>query len=315
MEMDLRHMRYFIAVADELHFTRAAEALRIAQPALSKQIRDLEDEVGATLLNRTGRRITLSDAGRVFYERATLALQAAESALVETRRAQRGETGKIVIGFFEQSAYTLLPPILRAYRQGFPDVDVQLRWLSVTTQGDALRRGDTDVAFMRSIAKLGPSTDGFGDLATCKLHREKFVLAIPETHHLRERVTVPIAACANEMFVGYTETFAPDFHAMVMRLCAIHGFSPKLSLEVGQSYTLLGLVSAGTGIAFVPASVQRMKFEGVLFKRLDDEMPEIEIYLAWRARKPSALLAAFIDTAQATVTENILPRDPSFIVT
>jgi DNA-binding transcriptional LysR family regulator len=312
--MDLRHMRYFIAVADELHFTRAAEKLRIAQPALSKQIRDLEDEVGATLLNRSGRSISLSDAGRVFYERASLALQAAEAALVETRRAQRGETGKIAIGFFEQSAYTLLPPILRAYRLSFPDVDVQLRWLSVTAQCDALRRGDTDVAFIRSIANLGP-IDGLDQLSAIKLHREKFVLAIPEAHHLRARETVKIAECANEPFVGYPEAFAPDFHAMVMRQCALHGFSPRLSLEVGQSYTLLGLVSAGTGIAFVPASAQKMKFEGVLFKRLDDELPEIEIYLAWRAQKPSALLAAFIDTAQATVCKNILPRDPSFIVT
>jgi DNA-binding transcriptional LysR family regulator len=314
MEMDLRHMRYFIAVADELHFTRAAEKLRIAQPALSKQIRDLEDEVGATLLNRSGRSISLSDAGRVFYERASLALQAAESALVETRRAQRGETGKIAIGFFEQSGYMLLPPILRAYRQSFPDVDVQLRWLSVTAQCDALRRGDTDAAFFRSIANLGP-IDGLDKLSAIKLHREKFVLAIPEAHPWRERETVKIAECANESFVGYTEAFAPDFHAMVMRLCALNGFSPRLSLEVGQSYTLLGLVSAGTGIAFVPASAQKMKFEGVLFKRLDDELPEIEIYLAWRAQQPSALLAAFIDTAQARVCTNILPRDPSFIVT
>jgi DNA-binding transcriptional LysR family regulator len=110
MIMDLRHMRYFVAVADELHFTKAAERLHLAQPALSKQIRDLEDELGATLLVRTGRKIALSDAGRVFYEKASQILRDTESTIIETKRAQRGETGKIAVGFFEQTAYTLCHP-------------------------------------------------------------------------------------------------------------------------------------------------------------------------------------------------------------
>jgi DNA-binding transcriptional LysR family regulator len=313
--MDLRHMRYFIAVADELHFTRAANVLHIAQPALSKQIRDLEDELGVTLLNRSGRRITLSEAGQVFYEKASQILRSAESSIVETRRAQRGETGKIALGFFEQTAYTLLPPILRTYRQHFPEVNIQLRWYSVTEQINALMRGDIDVAFMRSISNVDRSLDSVDGLAKCKLYREQFVLAIPASHRFEEKDTVRIRDCVDEAFISYTESFAPDFYAMIMRLCAIQGFSPNTSLEVGQTYTLLGLVSAGVGIAFVPASAQKMKFEGVIFKRLEDELPDIEIHLAWKQSNPSAPLAAFIRTAQETITERFLAGDPVFIQT
>jgi DNA-binding transcriptional LysR family regulator len=299
--MDLRHLRYFVAVANELHFTRAAKALHIAQPALSKQIRDLEEELGVTLLIRSGRRITLSDAGQLFYEKAKQILRATESAVVETRCVQRGEAGKIAIGFFEQTAYTLLPPILRAYRQRFPEVDVQLRWYLVTEQTDALARGDIDVAFIRTITSGDQFVDGAEELARCTLHREQIVLAIPTNHHFGARDGVKIKECANETFVGYTERFAPDFYGMIMRLCAIQGFSPKISLEVGQTYTLLGLVSAGVGVAFVPASAQKMKFEGVIFKQLEDELPDIEIFLAWPQNKPSAQLAAFVRIAQETI--------------
>jgi DNA-binding transcriptional LysR family regulator len=315
MIMDLRHMRYFVAVADELHFTKAAERLHLAQPALSKQIRDLEDELGATLLVRTGRKIALSDAGRVFYEKASQILRDTESAVIETKRAQRGETGKIAVGFFEQTAYTLLPPILRAYRQDFPEVNIQLRWYSVTGQHDALTKGNVDVAFIRFINDGGRAVSPSENLTMHKLHREKFVLAVPVSHPFANRESVATKECADEPFVGYTESFAPDFHAMIMRLCAMSGFLPKTSLEVGQTYTLLGLVSAAVGIAFVPASAQKMKFEGVIFKRLKDELPDIEIYLAWTQRKPSASLAAFVQTAEKVITARSLAGDASFILT
>lgn len=313
--MDLRHMRYFIAVANELHFTRAAETLRIAQPAISRQIKDLEEEIGAPLITRSGRGIALTHAGRVFYERAMVALQAAESAVVETRRAQRGEIGSIAVGFFEQSAYTLLPPILRSYRSKFPDVDIQLRLFTVTEQHQALHRGDTDVALIRSIENIEQSVKVLADFDRHMLYREKFVMAIPENHHFNELESVPLSACAHEMFVGYASMEAPDFHAMLMKVCASHGYAPRMSLEVGQSYTLIGLISAGTGIALVPASMQKMKFEGVLFKPLADELPDVEIYLAWRKGKATPLLSGFINTALELTHGDIRPRDPSFIIT
>ncbi len=313
--MDLRHMRYFIAVANELHFTKAAETLRIAQPAISRQIKDLEEEIGAPLITRSGRRIALTHAGRVFYDRAMLALQAAESAVVETQRAQRGEIGSIAVGFFEQSAYTLLPPILRSYRSKFPGVDIQLRLFTVTQQARALLSGDTDVALVRTIKNFDQSAKVLADFDSHMLYREKFVMAIPETHHFSKRESVSLSACKHEMFVGYARTMAPDFHAMVMKVCASHGYSPRISLEVGQSYTLIGLISAGTGIALVPASMQKMKFEGVLFKRLADELPDVEIHLVWRKGKISPLLSGFVNTATELTYEHIRPRDPSFIIT
>lgn len=312
--MNLRHMRYFIAVADELHFTKAAERLHLAQPALSKQIRDLEEELGVTLLVRTGRTIELSDAGRVFYEKASQILRATESTIIETQRAQRGETGKIAVGFFEQTAYTLLPPILQAYREDFPDVNIQMRWYSVLEQQEALNQGNVDVAFIRSIKDGSRFASHPENITMRKLHREQFVLAAPVSHPFSSRESVAIKECAVESFVGYTENFAPDFYAMIQRLCAKSGFLPKTSLEVGQTYTLLGLVSAGVGIAFVPASAQKMKFEGVIFKPVKDELPDIEIYLAWTQRKPSPALGAFIQTAERVVTARSLAGDVSFIL-
>ena len=152
--MDLRHLRYFIAVAEELHFTRAARRLHIAQPPMSRQIRELEEELGVTLFNRTRRQVELTDAGQVFLIKARQVLRAAESAVLETQRAERGETGKLAVGFFEQTAYTLLPPILRAFNQRFPEVDVQLRWFPVIDQVEALEQGEVDIAFVRPVADL-----------------------------------------------------------------------------------------------------------------------------------------------------------------
>ncbi len=292
--MDLRHLRYFIAVAEELHFTKAAERLHIAQPPLSKQIRQLEAEMGVTLLQRTNRHIELTDAGRVFLEKAKQILLATSSAVTETQRTQRGEIGKLAVGFFEHTSYTLLPPILRAYRQRYPTVDVQLRWFPVIEQVNALERGDVDISFIRPVAK-------FDDIASETLLKERFVLALPSDHRLASADAVNLKDCAEERFIVYTQRLAPDFYAMISRLCAVAGFVPQIALEVGQVYTTLGLVSSGAGIAFVPESVQRVRFENVTYKPLKGRQPKIEVLLAWKQSNPSTLVTAFVETAKRAV--------------
>jgi DNA-binding transcriptional LysR family regulator len=292
--MDLRHLRYFIAVAEELHFTRAAERLHIAQPPLSKQIRQLEAEIGVTLLQRTNRHIELTDAGRVFLEKAKQILAATSSAVTETQRTQRGEIGKLAVGFFEHTSYTLLPPILRAYRQRYPTVEVQLRWFPVVEQVNALLRGDIDISFVRPVSE-------FDGIASETILKEPFVLALPSDHPLAEVDAVDLRLCAEERYIIYNQRLAPDFYAMISRLCAVAGFVPQIALEVGQVYTTLGLVSSGAGIAFVPESVQRVRFENVTYKPLKGRQPEIEVLLAWKQSNPSTLLTAFLDTAKRAV--------------
>lgn len=292
--MDLRHLRYFIAVAEELNFTRAADRLHIAQPPLSQQIRQLEEEVGVTLLHRTKRHVELSEAGQVFLDHARQILRSTEVAAVQARRAQRGEIGRLSVGFFEHMSYTLLPPIFRAYRERFPDVDMDVRWFPVIGQADALRRGDVDISFMR------PGTDS-EDITTEVLVTEPFVIAVPASHPFATEDSLSLRDCAAERFVMYTPHLAPDFHDMILRMCATAGFTPRVALEVGQVYTCLGLVSSGIGLAFVPSSVQRIHLDHVVYKPLRSRSLPVEVMLGWRTTNTSPLIGAFVETAKEVI--------------
>lgn len=294
--MDMRHLRYFIAVAEELHFTKAAARLNISQPPLSRQILELEQELGVTLLNRTRRHIELSNAGHVFLEKARQILRAADSAIVEAQRAQRGEVGRLAVGFFEQTAYTLLPPILRAFQERFPAVEVQLRWFPVVEQVQALMRGEIDIAFVRPVVDL----EG---IAKEMLLREPFVLAVPGTHAFAMRDIVSIKDCAEERIINYTQKLAPDYHAGINLACARAGFIPQASLEVGQVYTALGLVSSGVGLAFVPSSVQRLRFDNLVYKPLREKQLQSEAFLAWTHPSPSPLLMEFVESSKQVMKE------------
>ena len=299
--MDLRHLRYFIAVAEELHFTRAARRLHIAQPPLSRQIRELEGELGVSLFNRTLRQVELTDAGQVFLFKARQVLRAAEAAVLETQRAERGETGKLAVGFFEQTAYTLLPPILRAFSERFPEVDVQLRWFPVIGQIEALEQGEVDIAFVRPVADLSAVSKQL-------LLTEDFVVAVPASHRFAALDAVSIDECRDERIINYTQHLAPDYHAAIMRACALAGFVPKRPLDVGQVYTALGLVSAGVGLAFAPASVQRVRFDGLVYKPLRGQPLESVTYLAWLQPAPSILLRRFVETAMQVMEETASGR-------
>jgi|LNAP01.1.fsa_nt_gb DNA-binding transcriptional LysR family regulator len=293
--MNLRHMRYFIAVAEELSFTQAALRLHIAQPPLSQQIRQLEEELGVTLLQRTKRHVQLTDAGQIFYIHAKQILRATDVAALEAQRAERGEIGTLAVGFFEHMSYTLLPPIYRAFCERFPDVEVVLRWFPVVDQADALLRGDVDIAFMRP-------TSQFDGISTETLLTEPFVLAIPEHHPLASQDSVSLSQCATERFVLYAPKLAPDFHTMIYRLCAEAGFTPNAALEVGQIYACLGLVSSGVGLALVPSSVQRIHLEHLTYRPIQGQTSLVKVMLGWRSSNTSPLLQSFIDTAKEVMT-------------
>ncbi|MEC4722736.1 LysR substrate-binding domain-containing protein [Noviherbaspirillum sp. CPCC 100848] len=289
--MELRHLRYFLTVAQTLNFTKAAERLNIAQPPLSRQIRELEQEIGIELFKRLGRRIFLTSAGQVFADRARSILSATDAAVVDSQRAARGEIGHIAVGFFEHIAYTLLPPLLREYQQRFPAVTVELRWFTSAEQVNALTRGDIDLAFVRSIP---PDAD----LNSALVLEEPFYVAIAKDHPLATKRQISITDCAPLRVINYKKDVAPDYHAIISQLCAYAGFAPSPLFEVGQIYASLGLVSSGFGVTLVPASVQQVHMNNVVYRPLREALPKSKLILAWKDPAPSAALNAFVQLAE-----------------
>lgn len=288
--MELRHLRYFLAVAETLNVTKAAQLLHIAQPPLSRQISQLEQELGVQLFNRVGRRLVLTAAGQVFADRARNILAAADAAVIDSQRAARGEVGRLAVGFFEHIAYTLLPPLLREYQQRFATVTVDLRWFTSSEQFNALARGDVDLAFVRSI----PADTGLNGVL---LYQEPFYVAIAKDHPLAAKRQLSIKDCAQLRVINYQKSVAPDYHAIINQLCALAGFSPSPRFEMGQIYASLGLVSAGFGVTLVPASVQRVHMENVVYRPLREQHAKSALYLAWKDTNASATLTAFVELA------------------
>lgn len=296
--MELRHLRYFLAVAKHLNFTKAAEALHMAQPPLSRQIKELEEEIGVTLFERQGKRISLSSAGEVFAERASRILAAASSAVVDSKRAARGEVGRIAIGFFEHIAYTLLPPLLRTFQQQYPAVTVEMRWFSSSEQIDALTRGDIDLAFVRSVP-------AGSELNSVLLLREPFYIAVAKDNPLAKKSKISIKDCINLRVINYKKDVAPDYHSIINQLCGRAGFSPSPEFETGQIYASLGLVSADFGITLVPASVQRTNIDNVVYRPLREQHAMSDLYLVWKDHTKIDVLNNFVKLAQDISTKSI----------
>ncbi len=286
--MELRYLRYFVAVAEELSFTRAAERLNIAQPPLSQQIRRLEARLGVTLLRRSKRRVELTEAGRVFLRQAYQAIQSLEEGILLAQRADRGEIGRLAVGILVYISYTLIPPILREFRAQFPEVHVELRFLTNTLQIAALLSGQVDVCFVR------PPIDN-PDIASKLISRERFILAMPATHPLAGKSAVSIKQFKNDPFIMYVRELGPTFCSSLVQFCAKAGFSPKVALEVSQINAAVGLVGAGIGVALVPQSMNQLHFDNVVYRPLVERAPNVDVLLAWQAGRPSELLKSFIE--------------------
>ncbi|MBW4422624.1 MAG: LysR family transcriptional regulator [Myxacorys californica WJT36-NPBG1] len=291
--MELRHLHYFIAVAEELHFSRAAERLGISQPPLSQQIRSLEDELGVKLFERTKRHVQLTEAGKVFLERSYLVLAQLEQAIEVTQRIGRGEVGRLAIGFVDSATYTLLPDILRVFREQFPAIELRLHELTTAQQIHALHQNQIDVGVVRSaITEPGLSTK-------CVL-QESLVLALPQTHLLSAQVKVSVSTLADESFILFPAKLGPVFYEQIIQICQQAGFRPKVAQEAVQMQTIIGLVAAGLGIAFVPASLQNFHRSGVIYRPLQEQTPQTGLYLAWRQHDSSPVIRAFLGLAQKT---------------
>jgi DNA-binding transcriptional LysR family regulator len=261
--IELRRLRYLVTVADEGHVTRAAERLGIAQPPLTRQIRQLEAELGVTLFDRLPRGMQVTEAGRVVVEEARDLLARAERIKETARRAAHGEQGRLAVGYTSSAAFhPFVTQQIRAFRAARPGVVLALAEDGTPELAQALRDERLDAAFLRST-----STDTAG-LALEPLLEEKMVAAAPASHPLAQVAKATLADLADETFVFYRRPAGPGLYDAIMAACLAAGFSPNVGQEAPRMASTLSLVASGLGVAIVPASMQRMNVEGVVFVRL-----------------------------------------------
>lgn len=288
--MELRHLRAFAAVAEELHFGRAAARLHMAQPPLSQQVKQLEQDLGVLLLQRTTRQVRLTNAGAVFLEHARRVLAEADRARESVLLAEQGERGQIRVGLTGVTTWRLLPRMTRSYRQRYPLVRLELHPAVFSgAQLSALVDGSIDVGFLRAPV---PST-----LASRILFDEPLVAVLPEEHPLAGSPSVALADLAGENFVSYPARQGSSLRDTALQACASVGFAPRIAQEAPDTYTVVALVGAAVGVALLPASAERLQLEGVVFRPVTGADVAVPIALAWRRDDPSPVLAGFLDVA------------------
>lgn len=291
--MELRHLRYFLAVAEELNLTRAAERLGISQPPLTQQIKALEAELGVALLDRTAYRIELTDAGRIFAAEAARILGEARSAVQAARQAARGVTGRVRVGFTESASFnSLVTSTLRSFRSAYPAVEVSLEEHPSTELIVALREGRIDAAFVRPPL---PSERG---LALELLEKEPLVAAVPSGHPLASRQDVDLASLAAETFILYPRAVRPGLADTVVAACEAAGFTPRVGQYAPQLSSTINLVAASLGISIVPESMRCLQARVVAYLPLRGEPLHALLGMAYRSVEGSAVVRNFIEVAR-----------------
>ncbi|HEY4345530.1 MAG TPA: LysR substrate-binding domain-containing protein [Parvibaculum sp.] len=291
--MELRHFRYFVYLAEELHFGRAAKRLGVSQPPLSQQIQIMEQEIGARLFERTNRRVELTEVGRMFLPEARAALDQAAHALAVARRAHHGEIGEITIGMTASTPFTgSVTKAILAYRQSYPDVRLTMSEMPSPLQIEALNSGSLQVGFIRGA--------GLPDLpigiASTEIFEDRLVLALHEDHPLsRTGKAITMQELAEEPFVFYSRGLGAGFHEQWLGLCHRAGFEPKIAQEVHELSTLLGFIAAGLGISAVAASLQALHVEHVVYRPLEAADATTKMWLIHDKKKLSSPCKAFID--------------------
>ncbi|MGD6751779.1 LysR substrate-binding domain-containing protein [Streptomyces sp. BH105] len=290
--MELKHLTGFVAVAEELHFGRAAERLHIAQSPLSQQIKLLERDLGVKLFDRTTRTVRLTSAGQALVEPARRLLADASSVRRTVRAAHLGEVGRVSVGFAGASSYAALPLLTRAVTSQLPGIELVLE--GQTYSGEALRRvtdGTLDLGFVALPVRRG--------ITARVVRMERLVLALPDSHPLADRAEVPVRALADEPIVTFPLSRESAVRDAMVQACHDAGFAPRIAQEAPDSYNMLALVGAGVGVAVVVESARNIHLEHVVFRPLaGDEVPVLPIALGWRSGNPSAALKAVLRVAR-----------------
>jgi DNA-binding transcriptional LysR family regulator len=286
--MELRHLRYFVAVAEELHFSKAAEKLHIAQPPLSQQIQQLETELGVKLFHRkTKRQVQLTEAGKVFLQEADRLLVQLETAVALTQRIGRGQTGQLRIGFTSLAIYDLLPLILQQFREQFLEVELVLRELTTSQQEQALKDSLIHVGFAHP-----PLEDD--TLSYQCIHRETLVVALSSTHSLAQQERICVRSLKDEPLIVFPRYLAPGLYDRIMSLFGQVNVQPNIIQEAIQMQTIIGLVSAGMGVAITPSSLQNLQRSGVVYRPLLEDVPIIETAVIWQQSSLTPIVENFL---------------------
>ena len=285
--MELRHIRYFIAVAEELHFGRAAEKLGIAQPPLSQQIKQLEDELGGKLFHRTSRKVELTDAGTAFLRRARAIINQSHEMLDTVRSIAKGESGKLTVGFNEVAIDSILPDVIMTIRRDYPDIDLSLREMRTVKQLDALRRYIIDAGVMQLFLQ------DLSGLRSSLLCREKYVVAMHRGHRLAAEKTVHLSTLRDENQIIFPAAIHPAFYEDLMQCFEKVGGRPRIIQEAATRHARLSLVATGLGVAVVPESSINSASRNITFRPIVGEMPKIEHFLVWRDEPESSKLLVF----------------------
>lgn len=296
--MDLRQLRCLVVLAEELHFSRAAERLGIAQPALSQQVQALERELNVRLFQRTKRSVQLTVAGRLTLEQAVRTLQHAERTELVARRAGRGEQGFIEIGYVGSAAFSgILAKTISAFRKTNPQVELRLQELGIRQQLDDLSSGRLDVGFIRRPVRHWPV-----GVTSITLLREPIIVALPTKHRLAQLRSVPISALAEEDLIAMHITEGVGFHAQVSELCRKHRFVPKIAHRAQQFAAIASLVGAGLGVALVPESLRNLRVPHVVYRPFSDTTKEMsELALILRKSEQAPAVVSFIEKVKRTV--------------
>lgn len=291
--MELRHLRYFLAVAEELNFTRAARRLGISQPPLTQQMKALEAELGVALLDRSAYRIELTDAGRIFAAEAARILGDARSAVQAARRAATGATGRVRVGFTDSASFnSLVTSTLHTFRSGYPAVEVSLEEHPSTELVVALRQGRIDAAFVR------PPLPVERGLTLDLLEKEPLVVAVPSNHPLTGRQAVDLGSLAGETFILYPRAVRPGLADTVVAACEAAGFTPKVGQYAPQLSSTINLVAASLGISIVPESMRCLQARAVTYLPLRGEPLHALLGIAYRTDEGSAVVHNFIAAAR-----------------
>jgi DNA-binding transcriptional LysR family regulator len=293
--MELRQLRYFVAVAEELHFRRAAERLHISQPPLSQQIRALEDELGFPLLTRSRRRVQLTPAGEAFLRDARALLGELEGAVATARRIDAGQTGRLRISFVGSALLSIVPGAVERFRESRPGVEIELRERSTIDQLRAVRAGVVDVGLVR------PPIEDDDELRVQTVLRERTVAALPSAHELAALRRIPLHRLAAEPLVLFPREQAPGYHDLLIGALAGARAGPRVIQYAPEMLTIIGLVAAGMGVSLAPASVSRLALEGVTYRPVTGA-PLSELVAVTRAGDDSVLAGAFVAEAVAPMT-------------
>jgi DNA-binding transcriptional LysR family regulator len=294
-EIELRHLRYFLAVAETLHFSKAAQRIGIAQPPLSQQIKRLEQILGHRLFDRTTRGVKLTLAGQLLAERARTTIEKIHDDLAQVRRLGRGEEGTLTVGFSGSVMFTSLPAAIESFRRRYPKVELRLRELATSAQIGALLEGILDLAFLRD----GDATEGI-EMST--LLREPYIAVLPRTHSLVRKRSLRVRDLQGEPFVLFARRMGPLAFDRTIACCERNGFHPRIVQDAPQWPTVVRLVGAGLGVSLAPACVGAVAIPGAVYRAVGKTC-ETTIDLGIKAGSVKMLAKNFIDIAREHLTK------------